>query len=315
MRFNPFRFIQNWIKEYKRCVFEWIYEPKLTKKQISYIRKCTAGKWAFDRKTGLVDIDGNFFAFGLDSRKQLECSFNGIRFGKVTGSFYCNKMNLTLLYGAPQEVGGDFYCNDNELTTLMFSPRKVGNNFLAQYNKIEFFDSSIDEIGGDFLCHTNELLSLENGPKFVKGKYWAFSNKLTNLIGASEGPYSLWIHDNKITSLEGLPKNLNDLTLYGNPFRNDLGKKIARIYKGVKTYEEACLMLLNEMLPEERKDIFCETDPIKILTASLEEGLFVNYDLLIEGFGSIIKVELIEAGFNMGKAQKISRVSRLLDRA
>ncbi len=87
---------------------------KLTDEEIQlivFLEKCTIGKWTINKKTGLVDIEGNF-----DCAKKKLKDFKGVRFGVVTGDFNCDDNKLTSLEGAPQEVGGSFYCYENPIT-------------------------------------------------------------------------------------------------------------------------------------------------------------------------------------------------------
>ena len=70
---------------------------ELNKEQIGFLNKCTEGKWTLNEKTGLVDIRGDFNCY----HKRLT-DFKGVKFGVVTGGFYCSHNSLTSLVGAPQ---------------------------------------------------------------------------------------------------------------------------------------------------------------------------------------------------------------------
>ena len=86
-----------------------------------------------------------------------------IRFGIVSGSFYCtDNPKLSVLLGCPIKVGGNFYCNDNKLTNLVGCP---------------------SEVGGNFYCYNNELTSLNGCPIGVIGGFNCNNNKLSNLLG------------------------------------------------------------------------------------------------------------------------------------
>jgi hypothetical protein len=113
----------------------------LTDEQRKFLAKCISGTWSVN-SDGLVDVQGSFYCF----RQRLE-DFRGIRFGKVSGNFYCDGNQLRTLEGSPRKVGGSFYCYGNQLKTLKGSPR---------------------EVGGDFHCHGNPLISLEGAPKVIK---------------------------------------------------------------------------------------------------------------------------------------------------
>ena len=77
---------------------------KITKEDlevINWLTKCTkGGSWEFNKKTGLLDVKGDF-----NCHKQNLKDFKGVKFGVVTGTFNCSKNNLTSLEGAPQKIG------------------------------------------------------------------------------------------------------------------------------------------------------------------------------------------------------------------
>jgi hypothetical protein len=98
---------------------------------------------------GLVDVRGNFWC----NNQGLE-DFLGIRFGKVSGYFWCFDNQLRTPEGAPIEVGKDFSCSGNQLRTLEGSPRVVR---------------------GDFYCYGNPLISLEGAPEVI-GSNFCFKN-------------------------------------------------------------------------------------------------------------------------------------------
>ena len=120
----------------------------LTREQRKFLDKYTRGRWSVNSE-GLVDVEGDFYC----PRQGLE-DFLGIRFGKVSGNFYCFGNQLRTLEGAPREVGEGFYCYGNQLKTLEGAPRKVD---------------------GNFYCYRNPLISLEGAPEVIKG-YFCFKN-------------------------------------------------------------------------------------------------------------------------------------------
>ena len=79
---------------------------------------------------GSIDVDGNVNL----SRKGL--TKLPLKFGNVTGYFYCSDNQLTTLEGSPKEVGGGFYCNNNKLTSLKGGPAKLGGEFNCQLNQL-----------------------------------------------------------------------------------------------------------------------------------------------------------------------------------
>ena len=173
---------------------------ELNKEQIGFLNERTEGKWTINEKTGLVDIEGDFVCSYEKYEKLTD--FKGVKFGVVTGSFYCHGNSLTSLEGAPQEVGGHFNCFHNKLTSLVGAPQKVG----------ERFD-----------CHNNSLESLEGAPQDVSGHFICYNNRLTSLVGAPQkvGGY-FDCHYNSLESLEGAPQEVGGgFSCYGNPISEE----------------------------------------------------------------------------------------------
>ena len=116
----------------------------LTDEQRKFLDKYTYGTWSVNRE-GLVDVQGSFLCGG----QELE-DFLGIRFGKVSGNFWCDGNQLRTLEGSPREVSGSFWCSRNQLRTLEGSPRKVDVSFY---------------------CSRNPLISLEGAPEMIKDDF------------------------------------------------------------------------------------------------------------------------------------------------
>jgi hypothetical protein len=100
------------VKKYQE-LFE--SQTELSQEQIEWLNECTRkswtrGSWTLNPQTGLVDVDG-----GFDCCTQGLTDFKGVRFGVVTGSFYCSGNKITSLEGAPQEVAS-FYCYANPVS-------------------------------------------------------------------------------------------------------------------------------------------------------------------------------------------------------
>jgi hypothetical protein len=184
---------------------------ELTKRQINYLNKFTEGTWSLNPETGLVDVDGYFDC----SDQKLE-DFKGVRFGTVTGNFYCENNSLTSLEGAPQKVRGDFACSWNSLTTLEGAPQEVGGKFRCQNN--------------------SSLTTLEGAPQRVEGYFYCDRNSLTDLKGAPQkvGRYFDCSY-NSLTSLEGAPHEVGgDFYCGGNPIPAKLLRAIWYIMRDKK---------------------------------------------------------------------------------
>jgi len=107
-----------------------------------------------------------------------------IRFGEITGDFYCRDNDLTTLKWAPQKVGGDFMCSKNDLTTLDSSPLEVGGTFSCFDNKLTTLEGASKIVHGNFRCSFNLLTSLKGAPQEVGKTFDCAWNELTTLDGS-----------------------------------------------------------------------------------------------------------------------------------
>lgn len=112
----------------------------LTQEQIDFLEDFTRGKWNINPDTGLIDVRGNFDCDRMDLN-----DFKGLKFGKVTGYFYCDSNNLKTLDGSPREVGVEFWCQRNPLISLEEAPLKIEEyfvlyNFYLRYNLTSFLE-------------------------------------------------------------------------------------------------------------------------------------------------------------------------------
>ena len=101
-----------------------------------------------------IDVDGNvFLGYKLGNMEKLP-----VKFGKVSGSFYCHSNKLTTLESCPYYVGGDFVCDKNKLTTLEYCPKYVGGHFSCEDNKLTTLKGIEKcEILGNFYCRNNKI--------------------------------------------------------------------------------------------------------------------------------------------------------------
>jgi hypothetical protein len=170
-------------------------QMELTPEQIKWLDKCTRGKWTLNKKTGLVDVKGDFICAG-----QGLTDFKGVRFGAVTKIFNCPHNRLTSLEGAPQKVGWYFICDDNQLTSLEGAPLSVGGSFYCRYNGLTSLEGAPQEVGKSFYCDENSLTSLEGAPLSVGGSFYCRNNQITSLEGAPQkSGGSLFGKDNPVS--------------------------------------------------------------------------------------------------------------------
>jgi hypothetical protein len=126
-------------------------------------------------RDGLVDVDGDVRLWNSGLIKL------PLKFGRISGYFYCEDNNLTTLEGSPKEVGGYFNCSDNNLTTLESGPKEVGGYFSCNDNSLTTLEGGPKEVGGYFYCSNNELTTLEYMPN-VKGDIYISGNPLPKEI-------------------------------------------------------------------------------------------------------------------------------------
>jgi hypothetical protein len=140
----------------------------------SICQKFGITNWTVDSDGG-VDVDGNV---NLGSMRLTKIP---LKFGRVSGDFYCDWNELTTLEGCPHEVGGSFICADNYLTGLEGCPSRVGGDFNCIWNKLTTLEDAPEEVGGDFYCRSNSLITLEGSPKDIGGAFYCSDNPINNL--------------------------------------------------------------------------------------------------------------------------------------
>ena len=209
---------------------------ELTPEQVEWLNKCTWGTWKLNPRTGLVDVDGDFYC----SNQGLS-DFKGVRFGEVGGNFSCSNNQLTTLEGAPREVGDTFWCNNNQLTSLEGAPQVVRGSFNCRDNQLTSLEGAPQKVGWNFDCKGNGLTSLEGAPREVGGDFFCGRNELTTLEGAPQVVRGRFNFDNnKLTSLEGAPREVRGgIFCYHNPVSKDTLGSIFGIMETGKGYLEA----------------------------------------------------------------------------
>ena len=142
---------------------------------------------------GTIDVDESvsFYNRGLTELP--------LKFGKVSGDFYCVVNKLTSLEGAPREVGVGFYCSNNKLTSLEGSPHEVGGNFSCNNNKLKSLEGSPRSVGGYFYCYRNQLESLSGISKYISKGIDLETNQLRDVQGIKDGwRGEVWIDENPV---------------------------------------------------------------------------------------------------------------------
>ncbi len=173
---------------------------------------------------GTVDVNGdvNISRRGLTKIP--------IKFGKVSGYFYCNLNKITSLEGSPSYVGGSFWCEYNRLTSLEGSPSYVGGNFWCLNNSIKSLKGGPISVGDDFYCSSNNLKTLDDCPQSVGGVFYCSNNPVCEIWKLFKD-FSKVEFFNEIDIIRGDSIILDRL----NHFLEEIGKPTVTGVKGYKT--------------------------------------------------------------------------------
>jgi hypothetical protein len=99
-------------------------------------------------KDGTVDVDGECY---LNQKiKKLP-----VKFGRVTGNFHCDHLQLTTLEGVPHYIGGGFFCEHNKLKDLKGGPKNVMGRYVCARNELTSLEGAPREVGRKFGCGNN----------------------------------------------------------------------------------------------------------------------------------------------------------------
>jgi hypothetical protein len=144
---------------------------------------------------GTVDVDGSVHLpkYGLTELP--------LKFGRVLGSFYCEKNKLKSLEGSPVYVGGYFDCSHNKLKSLESGPKFVH---------------------GSYWCDNNKLTSLVGSPNSLIGNFsFDFSNnRITSLVGGPKNiTYQIYFDDSLPEKIVDNQKYLKDIFYWQDEYR------------------------------------------------------------------------------------------------
>ena len=179
---------------------------ELNKEQIEFLDARVVGRWSINKKTGLVDIEGDCYC----NDEELT-DFKGVRFGVIEGSFYCQNNKLTSLDGAPIKVKLNFNCSDNYLTSLEGGPEKVGLYYDCSKNKLVTLKGAPISHRYQFICSDNKLKDLVGAPNEIINSRWSCNMDMFICMR------------NQLTSLDGVPTIKNPAG--GFPHANYYGNK------------------------------------------------------------------------------------------
>ena len=107
-----------------------------------------------------INLDGSINVRGDVSLSSIGLSELPLKFGKVSGNFYCYSNKLTSLEGCPNEVGGSFECSHNQLTSLEGLSKIIKGSLVCINNKLTNL-KGIETVDRFIFCGGNPLESLE----------------------------------------------------------------------------------------------------------------------------------------------------------
>jgi len=160
-------------------LFKWSEFLKESNEDVDSICK-KLGIENYAVKDGLVNVDGGVYLYRKGLTKL------PLKFGEVSGNFYCSFNKLTSLEGSPSRVGGDFDCYANRLTSLEGAPTRVGGDFGCSWNKLTNLEGAPEVVEKNFYCRNNKLTTLKGGSKVRGTRYLAYNNHLINFYGFPE---------------------------------------------------------------------------------------------------------------------------------
>jgi hypothetical protein len=175
---------------------------------------------------GLVNVNGDVDLYGIDLKKL------PVKFGIVTGNFYCGSNNLTDLKGSPKEVHGNFSCGFNYLTDLKGSPNIVRGDFSCINNKLTSLEGSPKEVGGIFSCYSNDqLISLKGAPDLIERSQFVCSDTPIYSIFQSSDPKLIGLFNMIFESGIDLPLIEYWFSIIDKPLTDDRLEEIKKHYE------------------------------------------------------------------------------------
>lgn len=224
-------------------------------------------------KDGKLDVRGCVTIIGTSLRKL------PLKFGNVSGDFFCHANQLNTLKGSPEFVGGDFNCSNNQLAFLKDGPKQVAGNFSCNENQLESLKGAPKHIFGNFNAFLNNLASLEGAPERVEKNCSLFENQLTSL---KSGPCfvggSFHITGNMLFDLIGVPEFIGNVLSIDNTTSLFTGHKNCAV-KTVKIERQqkrkVPARLLTDIIIEKHLPIILKYS--KYLDVFLPDGSFNQY--------------------------------------
>lgn len=121
-------------------------------------------------RDGLVNVFGH--------AKMVKSEYNmpkiPVKFGSITGDFWCREQSILSLEGAPHFVGREFDCSNSAITSLKFSPKSVDYSYICYGVLMNSFDGISETIEHMILITYKEHLPLLKLLTIKKLKYVEF---------------------------------------------------------------------------------------------------------------------------------------------
>ena len=198
-------------------IFRYKNFIKESKEDIESICKKYGIKNYTINEDGTIDVDGDVRLYNKVLNRL------PLKFGKVSGNFYCGNNELKSLEGSPREVGGDFFCHSNQLTSLEGSPRSVGGYFYCYRNQLESLSGISKYISKGIDIEINQLRDVQGIKDGWRGEVWINENPVYQIFKLF--PYKRWdelieflneyevIRDGKVVVLQALELVFHEMDL------------------------------------------------------------------------------------------------------
>ena len=171
---------------------------------------------------GSVDVDGDV---RLGSLKLTEIP---LKFGSVSGNFYCHSNKLTSLEGCPKYIGGNFYCEYNKLTSLEGGPKIVEMSYDCLNNQLITLKGCPEKVGSEFHAGSNKLTEIDFCPKECRTASFSNNYPLVSIKKLPEKCIRVDFSWTNLLSLKGLEnvEGLEEVYVANSPLVSIFGGRI-----------------------------------------------------------------------------------------
>ena len=175
-----------------------------------------------------INDDGSVDVIGDVRLGVLKLTELPLKFGSVSGNFYCHSNKLTSLEGCPKYVGGHFYCERNKLTSLEGGPKIVEMSYDCLDNQLITLKGCPEKVGSEFHAGSNKLTEIDFCPKECRAASFSTNYDLVSIKKFPEKCMRVDFSWTNIKSLDGLEKveGLEEVYVSNSPLVTIFGARI-----------------------------------------------------------------------------------------